>query len=168
MYDIAHFNRVSDYLPIFVGALMTDMVFLANKQRFASKQLIRWYDLFGLSAVIADTLIIVIGIVIARFFYYRLFKSFSLLKFCGLAVVIQVVHDLLFAVMFQNVPRGYSRILDVFKDYAKEKGFGILLADAAMIVSTCLLSSWLGGLSLNTNIIALILTVYTVPYFLYK
>jgi len=49
--DISHFTQVGDYLPIITAALMTDMVFLANATSFSSKQLLRWYHLFGLSAV---------------------------------------------------------------------------------------------------------------------
>jgi hypothetical protein len=166
--DISHFTQVGDYLPIITAALMTDMVFLANATSFSSKQLLRWYHLFGLSAVLADTLILVIGVILTRFFYYRVFKSFSLIKFCALAVVIQIVHDLVFALFFQMVPRNTNKMLDVFKDYANEKKFGILLADAAMVLSTCVIAALLVNFKLNTNIILLIVTIYVVPYFLHK
>jgi len=66
------------------------------------------------------------------------------------------------------VPRNTNKMLDVFKDYANEKKFGILVADAAMVLATCIIASLLANLKLNTNIILLIVTTYVVPYLLHK
>ena len=77
--------------------------------------LVEWYKKYNLSAVIADVLIIVIGIIIARFVYPYVFgESFSLIKFIGLAVLIQITHDILFYYMFKLVPRGKNMMLDTF------------------------------------------------------
>jgi len=111
---------------------------------------------------------IVIGIIIARFLYPFLFTKFSILLFAALAVVVQITHDLIFASLFNSIPRGKSNILDTFKDYAKEFGPVILLADATMMVSTVFLGSLLASMSINTNIVVLIISLYVVPYFLYS
>ena len=134
-----------------------------------SKVLVEWYRKYNLSAVIADVLIIVIGIILARFAYPYVFgESFSLIKFIGLAVVIQILHDILFYYMFKMVPRGKNMMLDTFKDYANEVGFKAILSDSLMIISTCLLSSYFVSLNLNTNIIILIVAVYILPYAIYN
>ena len=168
--NIAQFNKTSDYLPILNSVLITDLlvILLLNMSIIKSRVLKEWYDKYNLSAVIADTLIIFIGIIIARFLYYYIFNEYSLIKFICLAVVIQIAHDLLFYVMFKNVPRGVNRMLDTFKDYAKEVSYKAVLSDSGMMICASLLSAYFAGKSLNTNIITLIVTVYCVPYFIYK
>ena len=169
--SISNFNNTGDYLSILNGALITDLfvIFLLIFGAIKSKVLVEWYRKYNLSAVIADVLIIVIGIIMARFVYPYVFgEKFSLIKFIGLAVLIQVVHDILFYYMFKLVPRGKNMMLDTFKDYANEVGFKAVLSDSLMIISTCLLSSYFVSLNLNTNIIILILSVYILPYAIYN
>jgi len=169
--SISEFNNTSDYLSILNGALITDLfvIFLLIFGDIKSKVLVEWYGKYNLSAVIADVLIIVIGIIMARFAYPYVFgEKFSLINFTGLAVVIQIVHDILFYYLFNMVPRGKNMMLDTFKDYANEVGFKAVLSDSLMIISTCLLSSYFVSLSLNTNIIILILTLYILPYAIYN
>jgi hypothetical protein len=127
-----------------------------------------WYQQYRGMAVLADVLILVIGVIIARFLYPFLFSKWSLPLFLGLTIAIQVTHDLLFAVLFNAMPRGASAILDVFKRYATEVGFMILLADAMMIAGTVLLGSLLASQSLNTNMIVFLVALYLIPYVLYS
>jgi hypothetical protein len=167
--SIHNFSDTADYLPILNGVLITDLVvilFLISGV-IKSKVLQQWYRDLSLSAVIADVLIIVIGIIIARFLYPYIFAKYSLLKFILLAVGIQVIHDILFYLLCISVPRGKSKILDIFKDYGKEKGTGAIMADSLMMVSSILIASHLKGHLFNTNIITLIIGVYIVPYMLY-
>jgi hypothetical protein len=169
--SISEFNNTGDYLSILNGALITDLcvIFLLIFGAIKSKVLVEWYRKYNLSAVIADVLIIVIGIIMARFAYPYVFgEKFSLIKFIGLAVAIQIVHDILFYYMFNLVPRGKNRMLDTFKDYANEVSFKAILSDSLMIISTCLLSSYFVSLNLNTNIIILILSIYILPYAIYN
>lgn len=159
-----------NYLNILNAAIITDLtvIFLLIEGYIKSNALKKWYRTYNLSAVIADVLILVIGIIITQFIYPYLFSSYSLGLFIIIAVILQICHDLSFAYLFNIVPRGKSRILDTFKDYAKEKGLNILLADALMIISTVLIATYLSTLSTNSNIITLILDVYCVPYLLYS
>ena len=78
--DISKFNNTSDYLPIINGCVTADLIiiFLVFHGVFRSKYLKKWYTTFQLSAVLADTLILVIGIIIARFFYKNLFNEFNI------------------------------------------------------------------------------------------
>ena len=168
--DISNFTHTQDYLPIFTSVLITDLVviLLLNMNIIQSRVLREWYATYNLSAIIADVLIIFIGIIIARYLYSRLFKSYTLLKFIGLAVTIQIIHDLLFYVFFKNVPRGVNRMLDTFKDYAKEVSYKAVLSDSGMMILASLLSAYLVGKNLNTNIIVMIIAVYFTPYILYN
>ena len=167
MENISNFNKVSDYLPILNGCLIVDlffMILLYNKLIIKSKYLEKWYEKYQLSAVIADVLIIFIVIILTRYLYHSLFDSFSLWKFIGLAVCIQIFHDILFYLFFSTVPRGYHAMLDFFKDYAKEVNTGAIIADSCMVIIACLLSSKFASYNVNTNLIILIISLYLTPY----
>jgi len=148
------------------GCISADLIiiFLLYHGIFKSLLLRKWYKKYQLSAVIADVLILVIGIILARFFYKYLFTSFSIWKFTGLAVIIQIIHDILFYLFFKSVPTGYNAMLDFFKDYAKEVGAGAILGDSFMMIIACLLSSHFATYSVNVNIILLIVSIYLFPY----
>lgn len=168
--DISNFNQISDYVPILTSALVVDMTIMALTigGGVHIQSLNNWYNKFGLAAVIADVLIIVIGLIIARFLYPFLFTKYSLALFLGLALIVQLVHDLMFGLALTYMPRKKSDMIDIFKDYAKESGLQILFADAIMMLSTVVLASYLATWSINSNIIALIVAVYVLPYLLYS
>jgi hypothetical protein len=170
MKNISVFSNTSDYLPILNGVIITDLLVIALllSGAIGSYVLKMWYREYNLGAVIADVLIIVIGIVIARFLYPYIFKEYSLLRFLVLVVAIQVVHDVLFYALAKAIPRGKSRIMDVFKDYGKEVGFNAIVSDSAMMVSSVLLATFLKQQTLNTNLLVLLFTVYLVPYMVYS
>ena len=93
--------------------------------------------------------------------------KYNLINFVILAVLIQITHDIVFYLFSKSVKRGKSKILDIFKDYGKEKGFGAIMADSLMIISSILIASYLKGKTLNSNIIILIFSIYLVPYMIY-
>ena len=168
--SIANFSNTQDYLPILNSVLITDLlvILMLNKNIIKSRVLREWYNKYNISAVICDVLIIFIGIIIARYLYKYLFSSYSLYKFILLAVFIQIAHDALFYQLFKGVSRGQNRMLDTFKDYANEVSFKAILSDSGMMIFASLLSAYLIGKNLNTNIIVLILSLYVMPYLLYN
>jgi hypothetical protein len=168
--NIAKFNNTGDYLPLLNGVLFTDLfvIFLSNTKVIDSRVLIKWYEDYNLSAVIADVLIILIGLIIVRAIYYRIFSEFSIYKFIALALVVQFAHDMLFYAFFKSVPRGMNRMLDTFKDYAAEVSYKAVLADGGMMIMAALVAAYLAGSSLNANIIVLIILLYLLPYLLYN
>ena len=169
--NIAEFNRVSDYLPILNSVLITDMlvILLLNVGIIKSNVLKQWYKKYNLSAVIADVLIIVIGIIVTRFLYSYIFAgAFSIWKFIFLAVIIQMIHDISFYYFFKNVPKGMNMMLDTFKSYADEVKYKAILADSGMVILACLIASYSANYSLNKNLIILIASVYILPYLIYN
>jgi hypothetical protein len=168
--NIANFNNVSDYLPLFNAVLITDLfvILLLNVGVIKSQVLKKWYSQYYLSAVIADVLIILIGLIITRAIYYYIFNQFSLLKFIIVALGVQITHDILFYIFFSNVPRGVNKMLDTFKDYAKDVSYKAILSDSGMMIMACLVGSYLAGKSTNVNIIVLISSMYLLPYLLYN
>jgi hypothetical protein len=170
MSNISNFSNTSNYLSIFNSVLITDMIviLLSIFKIINSSVLKQWYRQFNLSAVICDVFIIIIGIIITRFLYPYFFKEYSLKNFIILAVIVQIVHDLLFYKLFMNIPQGRNQMIDVFRDYGKEVGFNAVLADSAMMVLSCILTSYLVNKSLNFNIIVAIVSIYIVPYLIYN
>lgn len=168
--NIARFGNTGDYLPLLNGVVFTDLVVIAllNAKVINSGVLRQWYTQYNLSAVIADVLIILIGLIIVRAVYYRVFAEFSIWKFILLALIVQFTHDMLFYAFFKSVPRGMNRMLDTFKDYAKEVSFKAVFADGGMMILAALVASYLAGQSLNANIIVLVGLVYVLPYLLYN
>ena len=168
--NIADFSNTNVYLPLFNAVLITDLfvIFLSNIGVIKSQVLRQWYSKYNLSAVIADVLIILMGLIITRAIYYYVFDSFSILKFIILAVLVQIAHDILFYVFFSSIPRGVNKMIDTFKDYATDVSYKAILADSGMMIMSCLIALYLVNKNTNTNIIVLISFVYLLPYLLYN
>ena len=67
--DISSFKNVSDLFPILVGVLVIEVAVLFLVRYFPEvfgSFVNRWYDLFGINAVLCDVLIIFIGFLLAR------------------------------------------------------------------------------------------------------
>jgi hypothetical protein len=168
--NIANFNNINDYLPLLNAVLITDLfvILLLNTSVIKSHVLKKWYSQYNLSAVIADVLIILIVLIITRAIYYYIFDNFSLLKFTIIAVMLQIIHDILFYIFFSNIPRGVNKMIDTFKDYANEVSYKAIFADSGMIIMSCLIASYLVNKNTNTNIIVLVSSLYLLPYLLYN
>jgi len=148
-------------LALLNAALLTDVVVISLLlTTFTSNTLSQWYREFGIGAVLADVLVLVLVVWLAHFLYQG-----NLFILASIAVAIQLTHDLLFGAFIQQYT-GKSRILNVFKGYAKEHGATILLADATMIVSTVLLERIFSMFKYNE--IVSVLLVYLVPYFVFS
>jgi hypothetical protein len=167
--DISNFNNVNDYLPILNGCLNADLIilFLLFHNVFRSSYLKKWYKQFGLGASVADVLILMIVIILVRFLYAFLFSEFNIWLFTALAVCIQIIHDILFYMLFTSTPQGYNYMLDFLKLYAKEVGIKAILGDSFMMIIACLLSSYFATFSLNMNIITLVISGYFIPYMIH-
>ena len=83
-------------------------------------------------------------------------------------MLIQITHDILFYMFFSSIPRGVNKMLDTFKDYAKEASYKAIIADSCMMIMSCLIASYLVNQSTNINIIVLITFLYLLPYLLYN
>jgi hypothetical protein len=151
------------------GVLITDLIviLLLNTRTLRSKVLNQWYLKYNLSAVMSDVFIILLAFIVTRYIYYYVFESYSLFKFIILAVAVQICHDILFYILFSNIPRGVNQMMDTFKDYANELSYKAILGDSTMIIVSAFISAYLYKQNKNTNIIVLILSLYVLPYLLY-
>ena len=168
--DISNFSNLNDYLPIINGAVLSDIIIifiLYYTPFFNSKYLMKWYETYRLSGIIADVFIIIIGFVITRYIYSRLNLEWNPLKFLLLYLIVQITHDFLFYLFFNSVPRGLNRMLDLFKDYAIEVSYKAILGDSFMIIIAVIAAMIFAKFSLNTNIIILVVLIYLIPFVLY-
>jgi len=158
-----------NFISLLNAALATDLIVisLALVGYLNGKALTLWYKKFGLGAVIADVLILVLGFIISYYIYRYFFKTDNILLFITIVIIVQLIHDGLFA-LFVNNYKGKSDILNVFKMYIKEISYRILLVDAMMLVSTVLLEKLFSSMNQHTNIITLIVLVYITPYLLFS
>ena len=130
-----------------------------------TKALGTWYSKFGLVAIGSDILIIVLGIALAML----ISPGISGWNLVGLSVLIQIVHDVLFYfIVILGVPSGQNAIIDLFKSYAAEGSWKIILADAGMVAASVFLMEYLENNITDDKIAFLgILAVYSLLYILY-
>jgi hypothetical protein len=173
--DISHVSNIGDLLFITTAAIVVDVVviflvkYAGSKPTFGVEALNDWYTKFGIFAVGADVLSLMIGVLLAGYLYGLFFSSWNPLLFLVLVVLVQLAHDIFFYVStIQNLPRGSNTMIDVFQDYAKENGAWILLADAAMVVSTAVLAMGLKSLPTHYTSTGLVITLYSLCYILFK
>jgi len=175
--DISDPNNVSDFIYILLAVLFVDVVVIFLVRFYPEifgRSLNRWYDLFGLNAVLADVLVIVLGFVIARYIYTYLIApkflngEWSPLVFTGTVVGTQLIHDILFYLcVILPLPRGQNLMMDIFKDYAAAAGGKILLGDALMMTGSTILAVVLKGFAADKVAFFGFLTAYALPYILY-
>jgi len=137
---------------------------LLSKNYPISKSLNKWYDQFGIVAVASDCLSMVLGILLAKI----LFPSASGWNLVLFAVIIQIVHDILFyVIVIRGLPTGTNKMIDLFKEYASEGGWKIIAVDSFMMASTVLLADVLEEYSVQEQSFVGLLGTYALTYVLY-
>lgn len=155
-----------DWVSLFTATAWVDFAVIVLSKIFPlTKTLGDWYRDFGVVAVGSDILIIVLGIALAKLLF-PLATGWTLV---GIAVAIQVVHDILFYIgIIQGVPAGQNKIIDLFKRYASEGSWKIILADSAMVAGSVLLMEWYSDTLTDDQTAFLgVLAVYSLLYILY-
>ena len=162
-----------EYLPILTSNIYADLLiilitFTGILGTSKSWQVLsKWYKKYRLSAMIADILIGVIYLLIARYIVYNFKLNVNLFEFGVLSVIVQLVFDFLFYLFFMMVPQGSNHMLDLFKDWAKFASLDALWGDSILVLVGVVLSSFLNTQSFNTNMFTLILGCYLIPYVIY-
>ena len=165
-----YINSATDVAKLFASVLSLDtsVLFLTRYFDVGGKSLNKWYDRFGLVAVLSDVTVIVIGFLIANFVYPFLFSKYSLPLFLGVVVAVQAIHDILFYLfVIKPFPKGENQLMDVFKEYAAENGGKVILGDAGLMLGSAAFMEIYKRLSpINASSLA-VFTVYCLTYILY-
>jgi len=159
-----------EYIPILTANIYADLfiIFITFAGfYYKSLTLENWYKKYRLSAMIADILIGVLYILLARYLVYATKMNVGLTLFALICVVIQIIFDFLFYLLFTIAPLGSNNMLDFFKGYIKEVGVNALFGDSVLVILAVVISALLNARSFDTNIVFLILSIYLTPYFIY-
>ena len=168
--NISDFTNNSDFLYLFTAVTIVDLtvIYLARSNLLGSN-INTWYNKFGISAVILDIFIIIIGFIITRYIFFINNFSFSPLLFIIIAVSVQLVHDVLFyKFIISPTPYGANSLMDVYKDYAKEGSLMALGADSAMVIASALIAMYLKSVPSSYSSSLLIVSIYLIPYLLFQ
>ena len=167
--DISNITNNIDLLYILTGVIIIDfIVIILARTNYLGKEINVWYNRFGLSAVILDVLIIVIGFIITRYIFSIYQLEFSPIYFICILVLVQLVHDiLLYVCIIKPMPENVNSIIDVYKDYATENGSKILIADSLMMIGSAIIAMKLKGMDMHVTTTLLIICLYKIPYLLY-
>jgi hypothetical protein len=159
-----------NYLDVTIGTLITEIIFMIIFLFIVGNltNVSKWYKDFGLGAVLSDITVTILCIAITSFLYPLIFKKFNIFKFIGLALAIQITHDILFSKIIKLIPSGNSSIINIFKSYSETAGFDVLFTDSMMVTSSILFMKLVEGFSLNQKMFILVLSLYILPYFLYS
>ena len=165
-----NFSDKFEYIPILTANIYADLfiIFLTFSGIFyKSATLTSWYKKYRLSAMMADILIGVLYMLLGRYVvsYFKL--DVGLTSFAALCVGIQVIFDFLFYLFFSAVPYKSNDMLDFFKKYAKETKLDAIFGDSVLVIFAVILSALLNTQKVDFNIVALILSLYVTPYFIY-
>ena len=167
--DISNITNNIDLLYILTAIIIIDLiVIIIAKTNNLGKQINIWYDKFGLSAVILDVLIILIGFIITRYIFSIYQLEFSPYYFIFILVLVQLVHDiLLYLLVIKPIPKNTNSVIDVYKDYANENGSKILLADSLMMIGSAIIAMNLKTVDMHYTTTLLVSSIYIIPYLLY-
>jgi hypothetical protein len=152
---------------LLLAILVVDVVVMIASRHTGifGRVLNRWYDRFGLSAVMSDVFVIAIGFWLARWIYNRWFSGAGLGWFLGILVVVQMIHDILFYLgVILPMPRGMNAMMDVFKAYSVENGWKIIVGDAGLMLASAGVFMGLERLSGPWQLGVGLLTLYALPY----
>jgi len=154
-----------DILALLVSVLLIEFLVIVSANYIQTGQAIyRWYKEFGPVAVISDVTSVLIGVMIANFF----FPKVNIITLGLLSIMVQLIHDsLFFLFVIKPLERGKNSIIDLMKDYANENSFGILIADSLIMFSSVLLYSILSKQSKDKLIFLLVSSLYSLTYIIY-
>ena len=141
---------------IIAGIIVENIVlYMLFFNKNSGKTIRQWYNQFTIGAYTMDITSAIIGsylaILLTPNFYMQLVY----------VVIIGLIHDTSFGLFLNSINTKSSKVLQFFKDYAKEYGKKILLVDAAMLISTLFVSNYLLNTFSNVNTIFLgVVTFY--------
>jgi len=149
---------------IIAGIIVENIVlYMLFFNKNSGKTIRQYYREFKIGAYSMDITSAIIGsylaILLAPNFYMQLVY----------VVIIGLIHDTSFGLFLNSINTKSSKILQFFKDYAKEYGKKILIVDALILLSTLFVSNFLYKTFSNTIIIFLgILFTYIGLLFVYS
>jgi len=171
---LVNYKNHFEYVPIITSNLYADLLIvfitfsgILGYKAQSWKILTNWYKKYRLSAMMADILIGVLYLLLARYIVHSQKLKLNLFEFGILAVVIQIILDLAFYVLFSLLPKNKNHMLDLFKNWARYSKLDALWGDSILVLFGVVVSAFLNQKSFDFNMVALIIGLYLVPYTIY-
>ena len=156
---------MEDLPQIILAAILVDTVTVAILYMFnrGGKAVKEWYKEFRMGAACMDVFSIIIATAAAN----ALGKTLA--EKIGYLLAIQVVHDLAIGWLVKSV-ESKSTLLNMWKRYADEVGFTIVIVDAVMLLATLFLVHYMKKIELSDSavIYASIVVFYVLLMFVYS
>jgi|TARA_B110001450_G_C17509689_1_gene435849 hypothetical protein len=171
---LVNYKNRFEYIPIITSNLYADLLIvfitfsgILGYKAQSWKILTHWYKKYRLSAMLADIIIGVLYLLLARYIAYSQKWKLNLFEFGALSVAVQLVFDFAFYLMFSLIPKNQNHMLDMFKNWARYAKLDALWGDSILVLFGVVVSSLLNQKSFDFNIVALIIGLYLVPYTIY-
>lgn len=150
-------------------------LFRFTNSPFTVKAINRWYSNLHWSAVILDMLSFLIGFYLAKFLYEYLLrnniisKDYELMKFLGLVLCIQILHDFSFYfLVIKNAKKGINKVIDEFIHYAESVKVGAVIGDSFMYLLATPTLFYIAQFTNDINVFISIACLYLIGYFIYQ
>ena len=171
---LVNYKNRFEYIPIITSNLYADLLIvfitfsgILGYKAQSWKILTHWYKKYRLSAMLADIIIGVLYLLLARYIAYSQKWKLNLFEFGALSVAVQLVFDFAFYLMFSLIPKNQNHMLDMFKNWARYAKLDALWGDSILVLFGVVVSSLLNQKSFDFNMVALIIGLYLVPYTIY-
>ena len=173
---LTNYNNKFEYVPILTSNILADLLIiyitfsgmLSVKNSKSWHILTNWYKKYRLSAMIADILIGVLYLLLARYLAFKFKLKVNLFTFAVFAVAIQLVLDFIFYLLFSAIPKKQNEMLDMLKEWGRYAGLDALWGDSILVIVGVVVSAFLNQQSFDFNLVSLILSCYLIPYIIYK
>lgn len=164
-----NFENNNELLPIISGILVGELLIIIGFTILfpTYKTYVNWYKTFRLSSFIADFIPILLFFMLARYIIYKFNLKLNLFEFLILIIVIQVIHDYLFYLLFKFTPKNKNYMLDYFKKYANEVSYHAILGDSYLMCFCVLFTSLFMNFSNITNITISLISFYIAIYLIH-
>ena len=106
--DISNFYKISDYLPILNGCINSELtvMYIAYFTLYLTvgntDALKLWHEKYTFTLSVWSISTMMVVIILTRLFYTLIFNQFTIYRFTFLSVVVQLVYDLLYYLIFYH------------------------------------------------------------------
>ena len=153
------------------------MIFLFRytNSPFSGKSINKWYTNLTWTAVILDTLSVMIGFYLAKYIFEKCIYNKNISKYklytyyLIIVLIVQILHDILFwYFIIRTSKKGNSIVMDEFIDYANDIGYKAILGDSFMYLIGVPILYLISNNSNELNIFITIVCYYLIGYIIHK
>ena len=165
--NISNYENEEDYLAIFNSALLVQLhvVYYVLHSYIKRNYQKEYFKKLGILTIFLDVSLLMLVIVAARSIYTYFFNEYHISLFLVIVCLVQITLDVFVHYFTYYIPKGFNGIIDIMKYHNKELGlFKIIYQNIIIIVITLLLACNFATLSLNLNIICMLINLYLIPY----